>query len=185
MKAVGIDIGTTTICGVLLDGGTGELLDSRTLSNDTAVRTENDWEHLQDPEKILEKCRRILEAFQDGEEDIVSVGVTGQMHGILYTDVGGQGGKPSLHLAGPAGRPSLQREPQWKRRDLGGRTFPEDRVSGGLRIRSCDSLLSREKRDSSQRSSISVHHPGLYRHVPGRGEAAADAPEHGCKPGAL
>ena len=94
MKAVGIDIGTTTICGVLLDGGTGELLDSRTLSNDTAVRTENDWEHLQDPEKILEKCRRILEAFQDGEEDIVSVGVTGQMHGILYTDVGGRAVSP-------------------------------------------------------------------------------------------
>ena len=90
MKSLGIDIGTTTICGVLLDGGTGELLDSRTLSNDTAVRTENDWEHLQDPEKILEKCRRILEAFRDGEEDIVSVGVTGQMHGILYTDAEGR-----------------------------------------------------------------------------------------------
>ena len=94
MKAVGIDIGTTTICGVLLDGGTGELLDSRTLSNDTAVYTENEWEHLQDPEKILEKCRRILEAFQDGEEDIVSVGVTGQMHGILYTDERGRAVSP-------------------------------------------------------------------------------------------
>ena len=49
---------------------------------------------LQDPEKILEKCRRILEGFQDGEEDIVSVGVTGQMHGILYTDERGRAVSP-------------------------------------------------------------------------------------------
>ena len=96
MKAVGIDIGTTTICGVLMDGETGKLLDSRTLPNDTSIQADDDrsWEHLQDPERILGKCREILKSYLDIYSDIVSVGVTGQMHGILYVDRNGKAVSP-------------------------------------------------------------------------------------------
>ncbi|HIW84311.1 MAG TPA: hypothetical protein H9873_08310, partial [Candidatus Dorea gallistercoris] len=96
MKAVGIDIGTTTICGVLMDGDRGGLLDARTLPNDAAIETGEGkgWEHLQDPERILEKCRRILGEYRELYQDIGSVGVTGQMHGILYVDREGKAVSP-------------------------------------------------------------------------------------------
>ena len=145
MKAVGSDIGTTMICGVLMDGETGKLLDSRTLSNDTSVQCVQMNEAgsiSRIRRRSWRNARRILEAFQDGEEDIVSVGVTGQMHGILYTDVGGRAVSPLYTWQDRRGDLPWQREPRWKRRDLGGRSFPgEDWVSGGLRIRSCDSLI--------------------------------------------
>lgn len=96
MKAIGIDIGTTTICAVLLEEETGALLDSRTLPNDTAVPTAEDrgWEHLQDPEKILGKCRTVLEEYLAEYADVASIGVTGQMHGILYVDENGKAISP-------------------------------------------------------------------------------------------
>ena len=39
MKAIGLDIGTTTICGVLVDAKTGELLDAKTLTNDSVIES--------------------------------------------------------------------------------------------------------------------------------------------------
>lgn len=89
MKAIGLDIGTTTICGVLVDAKTGELLDAKTLSNDSAIKSEHTYERTQDADKILVKCKNILEEYLSEQEDIVSIGVTGQMHGIVYVDENG------------------------------------------------------------------------------------------------
>ena len=47
MKAIGLDIGTTTVCGVLVDAKTGELLDAKTLSNDSAIKSEHTYERTQ------------------------------------------------------------------------------------------------------------------------------------------
>ena len=38
MKTVGIDIGTTTVCGIVLDTQTGEVADVCTLANDAAIK---------------------------------------------------------------------------------------------------------------------------------------------------
>lgn len=89
MKAIGLDIGTTTVCGVLVDAKTGELLDAKTLSNDSATKSEHTYERTQDADKILAKCKNILEEYLSEQEDIVSIGVTGQMHGIVYVDENG------------------------------------------------------------------------------------------------
>lgn len=89
MKAIGLDIGTTTVCGVLVDAKTGELLDAKTLSNDSAIKSEHTYERIQDADKILAKCKNILEEYLSEQEDIVSIGVTGQMHGIVYVDENG------------------------------------------------------------------------------------------------
>lgn len=89
MKAIGLDIGTTTVCGVLVDARTGELLDAKTLSNDSAIKSEHTYERTQDADKILTKCKNILEEYLSEQEDIVSIGVTGQMHGIVYVDENG------------------------------------------------------------------------------------------------
>lgn len=96
MKAIGLDIGTTTICGVLLDAETGEQLARNTLANDTALYTPNSWEKLQDPEKIEECCLNILSQLTAEYGDIAAIGVTGQMHGIVYLNSKGQPVSPLI-----------------------------------------------------------------------------------------
>ena len=94
MKAIGLDIGTTTVCGVLVDAKTGELLDAKTLANDSAIESAHTYERTQDADKILTKCKNILEEYLSEQEDIVSIGVTGQMHGIVYVDENGTAVSP-------------------------------------------------------------------------------------------
>ena len=96
MKAIGLDIGTTTICGVLLDTETGEQLARYTLANDAAIETSNSWEKLQDPEKIARRCLEILDLLVAGQENIAAIGVTGQMHGIVYLNGKGEPVSPLI-----------------------------------------------------------------------------------------
>ena len=94
MKAIGLDIGTTTICGVVLDGERGEVLYSKTLPNDTAAECKNRFERTQDPEKIWVRIRQILNEMSQQHPDADSIGLTGQMHGILYVDAQGEAVSP-------------------------------------------------------------------------------------------
>lgn len=48
MKAIGLDIGTTTICSVLVEKESGILLDSKTCPNDTWTAGREPWEKVQD-----------------------------------------------------------------------------------------------------------------------------------------
>lgn len=92
MKAIGIDLGTTSICGVVIDTQTGQVLRSRTENSNAFIKTENLWEKIQNPEKIVSIAMDILDDFIT--EDIVVIGVTGQMHGIVYTDCQGMAVSP-------------------------------------------------------------------------------------------
>lgn len=92
MKAIGIDIGTTSVCGVLIDVNTGEILKSCTKNSEAFITTENEWEKIQSVEKIMSVATDILDRFID--DDVVVIGVTGQMHGIVYTDKNGEAVSP-------------------------------------------------------------------------------------------
>ena len=98
MKTIALDIGTTKICGILIDSQSGELLESRTCSNDSCISDTLPWEKCQDPARILSCCMSILDEFrqiaQKPPDDIVSIGITGQMHGILYLDASGHAVSP-------------------------------------------------------------------------------------------
>ena len=94
MKSIGIDIGTTTICGIVLDIQTGRVLQSKTISNSASLSGSCSYERLQDPELIIRAVFRIYEGFTAKYQDIVSLGLTGQMHGIVYTDQAGQAASP-------------------------------------------------------------------------------------------
>jgi len=89
MRAIGIDIGTTTICGIVIDGVTGEVLDSKTLPNDSGLVGGPDFERAQDPERIFSKVKQIVSEFIERYSPIDSIGTTGQMHGMLYLDRNG------------------------------------------------------------------------------------------------
>ncbi len=92
MKAIGIDIGTTSVCGVVIDVETGQIVHSCTKSSNAFLSGCNDWEKIQFVDKIMTVAMDILESFI--ENDIVVIGVTGQMHGIVYFDANG-------HAIGP------------------------------------------------------------------------------------
>lgn len=99
MKAIGIDIGTTTICGILMDAVSGTVLMTKTLPNNAALPApvKEPYARLQDPEKIHQKVYEIYQTFLQqvcGAADISCIGLTGQMHGILYVDDKGQAVSP-------------------------------------------------------------------------------------------
>lgn len=85
MNILGIDIGTTTISAILLDENTGEVKNSVTLKNDSFLESPFAFERIQDPKKIIATVKEAVSSITDGE-NISSIGVTGQMHGILYLD---------------------------------------------------------------------------------------------------
>lgn len=86
MKSIGIDIGTTTISAVAIDTASRELIQSKTISNDSFIRTANEWERIQDVSRIIAKAKALIDELIDRFSDIDSIGLTGQMHGILYLD---------------------------------------------------------------------------------------------------
>jgi len=92
MQAIGIDIGTTSICGVVIDIETGELLRSRTLNSDAFIEGAATFEKIQSPERIISLASEILDGFISDETEVI--GVTGQMHGIVYTDADGNAVSP-------------------------------------------------------------------------------------------
>lgn len=55
MRVIGIDIGTTSISSVVLDGETETQVAAKTLPNDT-VRAGHSWERMQDADRILENA---------------------------------------------------------------------------------------------------------------------------------
>ncbi len=92
MYAIGIDIGTTSICGVVLDTDTGKVVKSRTEMSNAFIPTENAWEKIQDTEKVISLAVEILESFAD--YPAVVIGLTGQMHGIVYVNTEGKAVSP-------------------------------------------------------------------------------------------
>lgn len=86
MKVIGIDIGTTTISLVVLDISSEKVLASKTISNDSFLHTANEWERLQDAERIVKKAMNELDQMLQSYQDVASIGLTGQMHGIVYVD---------------------------------------------------------------------------------------------------
>ncbi len=92
MHIIGIDIGTTSICGVAVDTESGTVLRSHTEASNAFIRTEREWEKIQSVEKIISTAKGILDSLIT--EETVAIGVTGQMHGILYFDKNGQAVSP-------------------------------------------------------------------------------------------
>lgn len=80
MMTVGVDLGTTTVCAVTLRDG--EYTGARTLPG-----APMGVHHTQDPAVLLERARMLTEGAD-------RVGVTGQMHGILYVDRNGNAVSP-------------------------------------------------------------------------------------------
>jgi len=86
MYSIGIDIGTTSLCGLVLDTESRRVLKSITVSNGSEISGVYPWQRCQDPHVIVGKCCAILEQLLEEYPHVETIGVTGQMHGILYCD---------------------------------------------------------------------------------------------------
>ena len=86
MWTIGIDIGTTTISAVVMRTDVRSIEKAYTLANDCFLLSERPWEKIQDPESILRKAAGLLEEILKEYPDVDGIGLTGQMHGIVYLD---------------------------------------------------------------------------------------------------
>ena len=93
MTVLGLDIGTTTICGIAVDAKSGKLLKAVTLDNDSFIEGKS-FEKIQSPERIIEKVKALADELYDEFEPVCAVGITGQMHGIVYIDENGKAVSP-------------------------------------------------------------------------------------------
>ena len=74
MKIIGIDIGTTTISGVVLENKVEgqittkaeeklEIVEAKTIENGCFIPTEHEWERIQDAEQIVKKAQNLTDYF--------------------------------------------------------------------------------------------------------------------------
>ena len=93
MSLIGLDIGTTTICGVLYSRTERSII--HVLNQHNAFIASPTGEYLQDPESIVNKVQAILDELIDISVDrIEGISLSAQMHGILYVDKEGQAVSP-------------------------------------------------------------------------------------------
>ena len=94
LRFIGLDIGTTTISAVCIDGENGTVLKAVTVDNDTVIESDNPVRRMQDAEKIKEKVLKIKDDLVKEFSPIDAIGVTGQMHGVVYIDAEGKAVSP-------------------------------------------------------------------------------------------
>ncbi|MDR2647404.1 MAG: hypothetical protein LBB67_04690 [Oscillospiraceae bacterium] len=92
MPTIGLDIGTTSVCAVVATART--LLFSRTVPNNSHIHTPRPFETAQDPAQILTICTRLIDECLQKVPGVAGIGITGQMHGILYLNADGQAVSP-------------------------------------------------------------------------------------------
>lgn len=92
MKIIGIDIGTTGICGVCAESESGEIISSVSLPNEAFIKSDLEYERIQDTAVIMQTVYSILDSLE--AENAAAIGFSGQMHGIVYTDANGDAVSP-------------------------------------------------------------------------------------------
>jgi sedoheptulokinase len=81
---------------MLLDPAAGRIAACRTEPNQAGISPERSWENLQDPDRLCTQAERLLAGLLHGAPRgaVGGIGITGQMHGVLYLDRGGRAASP-------------------------------------------------------------------------------------------
>lgn len=94
MISIGIDIGTTTISMIAMNAESGKIMGSRTIPHKTFLQGHIPEAKIQDAEKILQIVKETLDDLITEYGIPSSIGLTGQMHGMLYVDSEGNSVSP-------------------------------------------------------------------------------------------
>lgn len=84
MTVLGLDIGTTTVSAVVVENG--RVIASLTRPNGSFLPDRENWEKVQDPDYIHSVALTAVEELFAQFPHIERIGLTGQMHGIVYLD---------------------------------------------------------------------------------------------------
>ncbi len=84
MVFIGIDVGTTSIGGAVLDLEKRNIIEIKNVESNAWLQASNSWERIQDPDIVFKKVSEILDYFIKKYKDIMGICITGQMHGIIY-----------------------------------------------------------------------------------------------------
>ncbi len=93
MYALGIDIGTTGICVLAININTGKVEKIKNFDNDSNIKTLNEYEKIQDVNYILNIILKEVQNFEELYHPLC-IGISTQMHGILYLDEKGDAVSP-------------------------------------------------------------------------------------------
>ena len=89
MITIGVDIGTTTISLVAYDVVKEAVETAVTIPNGCFLTGGPEWEKIQDAKAIVRKAKNALDELLNQYPNVSAIGLTGQMHGILYVDQAG------------------------------------------------------------------------------------------------
>ncbi|MDR0602566.1 MAG: hypothetical protein LBG42_09330 [Treponema sp.] len=93
MRALAFDIGTTKICALVFDAESGRALE--TLHGGSVfMPSARPWERIQDPEAVFRIVEDMCQAMARKYAPISGIGISCQMHGILYIDARGRAVSP-------------------------------------------------------------------------------------------
>jgi sedoheptulokinase len=94
MYLAGIDIGTTSLCLIVTNAEDGRVIRIVSTKNDAALPSKESWEHTQNADRIVELVQSLIEECQDNWDDVRVIGISCQMHGVLYVNKEGRAVSP-------------------------------------------------------------------------------------------
>ena len=94
MYTIGLDIGTTTLSAVALNARTGEVAATLNQPNRAALDTGEPFARAQDADKIVAQLTAMADELRRACGSVAAIGLTGQMHGMLYVDAEGRALSP-------------------------------------------------------------------------------------------
>lgn len=93
MNFLGIDIGTSSICGIVYNTVSKDIVSIAKINN-TDMLSCNVWEKVQDANAIVDIVLDLIQELRIHIWDIKGIGLSGQMHGILYVNAEGEAVSP-------------------------------------------------------------------------------------------
>lgn len=94
MGVMGIDLGTTTVSVVMMDGESGAILGSRTVAHHGFLDGHIPEAKIQDPQRMVDVVKTAAAELEREFGAPEAIGLTGQMHGMLYVDARGEAVSP-------------------------------------------------------------------------------------------
>lgn len=94
MHVMGIDMGTTTVSLVLIDIKSGEMLHSNTVEHHAFIQEDIPGAKIQDVNLLWNLTKDLVISACQKYGKPESIGLTGQMHGMLYVDKNGDAVSP-------------------------------------------------------------------------------------------
>lgn len=91
---MGLDLGTTSLSAAVIDLGSGQVVATRSRRHEAGLPADAPGAHLQDPDVLVAGALELYHDLAGASGSFAGVGVTGQMHGLLYTDAGGRAVSP-------------------------------------------------------------------------------------------